>query len=267
MESDGATIGAFDAMAAPCGAVAGGRLDHGEQAGSQHAAFIREAMAGGLTMAFQPICFLEDGRVTGREALARFGTGPRWSPEQWFARAWEVGLGFELEMAAFGRAVAAAAQHPDPSWRLGVNLAPAVITDSRLAAQMEACPVVDRLVIEVTEHAVIDDYGPLVRSLETFRAAGARVAVDDAGAGYASLRHVLMIRPDIVKLDRSLISGIHADEAKQAMAVALISAAAGMGADVVAEGIEEESELSCVTGLGAQFGQGYLLGRPGPLPR
>ncbi len=235
-----------------------------EQERHLRAARVRDAIDGGLHMAFQPVMTLDTGRIAGHEALARFRTGPARPPDQWFAEAWSVGMGFELELAAFQQAVATAARVAGTRL-VSVNLSPGVLTDPRFAAQMETCPLADRLVLEVTEHAVVDDYGPLVRALHRYRAAGARVAVDDAGAGYASLRHVLILRPDLVKLDRSLVTGIHEDQAKRAVAVGIISSASELGATVVAEGIEEEAELRCVAGLGARLGQGYLLGRPSPL--
>ncbi len=240
------------------------RQRHDENERHLKAARIRDALDGGLHMAFQPVLSLDTGQVVGHEALARFRVGPARPPDQWFAEAWSAGLGYELEVAAFRRAVATA--FLSPSGRLvGVNLSPVVIADPRFAAEFDSCPIADRLVLEVTEHAVVDDYGPLCRALDRFRAAGARVAVDDAGAGYASLRHVLILRPDLVKLDRSLVTGIHDDQAKRAVAVGIISSARELGAEVVAEGIEVEAELRCVADLGARLGQGYFLGRPSPL--
>lgn len=225
---------------------------------------IFQAIDHGLRISFQPVVSLASRRVVGHEALSRFGTGPTRPPDQWFAQAWSVGLGFELETCAFQQAVSDAGQAQAARF-MSVNLSPVVLTDPRFAAQMESCSMVDRLILEVTEHAVVDDYDALTRALNRFRAAGARVAIDDAGAGHSSLRHVLILRPDIVKIDISLITGIHEDPAKQAVAAGIISSTRDLGAVIVAEGIEKEAELRCVADLGAHYGQGYLLGRPSPL--
>lgn len=225
---------------------------------------IREAMNGGLHIAYQPIVDLQSGRIAGHEALSRFREGPRRPPDQWFAEAWAVGLGFELEMVALRVALEGMARAD--TWQLlAVNVSPGVLTDRRFGGRLASCPLIDRLIIEVTEHAVVDDYGPLLRSLNELRAAGARVAVDDCGAGYASLRHVLTLRPDLVKLDRSLVTDLQNDQAKRAVASGIVALAGELGASIVAEGIETEAELRCVTDLGATYGQGYYLGRPSPL--
>ena len=118
------------------------------------------------------------------------------------------------------------------------------------------------VVIEITEHARIESY-PALR--EAFRSTDARVAVDDAGAGFASLRHILELRPDIVKLDIGLVRGIDGDPARQAMAAGLCEFAEQTGTTLIAEGIETEAEAEAVRCLGVRYLQGYLLGRPGPL--
>ena len=124
----------------------------------------------------------------------------------------------------------------------------------------------DRIVIEITEHAPVADYDELNAALGRLRRIGARLAIDDAGAGFASLRHILSLDPDIIKLDRSLIEGIATDRAQEALAAGLISFAEKSGATIVAEGIEIGEELDALRGLGVAYGQGFLLARPGPLP-
>jgi EAL domain-containing protein (putative c-di-GMP-specific phosphodiesterase class I) len=121
------------------------------------------------------------------------------------------------------------------------------------------------LVVELTEHAVVEDYDALNDALQPLRQHGIRVAVDDAGAGYASLRHVLHVKPDFIKLDISLISNIGEDRSKQSLAESIISFARESGIQLIAEGIETQDELRCVTELGVDYGQGYLLARPGPV--
>ncbi len=126
-------------------------------------------------------------------------------------------------------------------------------------------PHAGRLVLEITEHEAVEDYPSLVDALAPLRANGARVAIDDAGAGFASLRHTLRIAPDIVKLDMSLTRGIDADRGKRALAAALVSFAMEMDFALVAEGIETADELEALRQLGVGFGQGYFLAVPGPL--
>lgn len=123
-----------------------------------------------------------------------------------------------------------------------------------------------RLLLEVTEHSSIGDYGLLSEALAQLRKAGLRLAVDDAGSGYASFRHILKLRPDIIKLDQSLIRGIDHDPGSRALAAALITFARETGSCVIAEGVETEDELAALRVLGVGTAQGYLLGRPGSLP-
>lgn len=124
----------------------------------------------------------------------------------------------------------------------------------------------DRLVLELTEHAAVEDYEQLSRALEPFRAKGMRLAIDDVGAGFASMRHVLNLKPDLIKLDVSLTRGINGDTGRLAMSAAMVAFAERTGCMVVAEGVETEAELDTLRNIGVHFGQGYLLGRPSTLP-
>jgi EAL domain-containing protein (putative c-di-GMP-specific phosphodiesterase class I) len=123
-----------------------------------------------------------------------------------------------------------------------------------------------RVVVEITEHEAIEDYESLLPRLADLRARGVRVAIDDAGAGFASLRHTLRIAPDIVKLDISLTRDIGTDRGRQALASALVSFADEMRMTVVAEGIETAEELEMLLELGVRQGQGFFLAEPKPLP-
>jgi EAL domain-containing protein (putative c-di-GMP-specific phosphodiesterase class I) len=122
-----------------------------------------------------------------------------------------------------------------------------------------------RVVIEITEHEAVEEYDRLTQALQRVRERGARVAIDDAGAGFASLRHILLIDPEIIKLDVSLTSGIDSDARRRALATALITFAEEMDIAVVAEGIETALEHAALQALGVRFGQGYFIGRPEPL--
>jgi EAL domain-containing protein (putative c-di-GMP-specific phosphodiesterase class I) len=123
-----------------------------------------------------------------------------------------------------------------------------------------------RLLLEITEHHPIEDYDELLSALEPLRERGVRIAIDDAGAGYSSFRHILLIKPDVIKLDISITRGIDEDASRRALATALLSFAAEIGATLVAEGVETTAEKETLQQLGATLGQGYLFARPGPLP-
>lgn len=226
---------------------------------------IRRVLSGeGLSMVFQPIADIADGSVVGLEALARFAAEPQRTPDVWFGEAAEIGLLVELEIAAARAALARLEDLPEGSY-LSVNVSPATVTSPLFQQLIQLSPA-RRLVIEVTEHAPVEDYGSLADALRDFRSDGGRLAVDDAGAGFASLRHILRLAPDLIKLDVSLTRGIDADEASQALASALVSFASRIHAAIVAEGIETSEELATLRELGVAFGQGFFLARPGPVP-
>lgn len=121
--------------------------------------------------------------------------------------------------------------------------------------------------MELTERLAVDEYAPLLAALEPLRGCGLRIAIDDTGSGFASMRHVLQLRPDIIKLDRSLIAGLDRDPAQQALGAAMVEFAHDIGAQIVAERIETPAELATVTQLGMTSGQGYFQGRPRSTPR
>ncbi len=220
-----------------------------------------------IEMVFQPIFDLRTATVAGVEALARFsadsddGLG---TPDRWFAEAWSLGLGLDLELLAVSLALESARQRP-PDIFVAVNASPEAAVTSRFSDCLTEADATETLVVELTEHAVVDDYDALSVSLERIRRRGVRVAVDDAGAGYASLRHVLRLKPEFIKLDISLISEIDTDPSKLALAARMTAFARDIGSKVVAEGIESASQLQCVCELGVDYGQGFHLGFPGSI--
>lgn len=217
-----------------------------------------------LRMHFQPIVGLADGRLLGVEALARFEVEPRRTPDVWFAEAASVGLGVELEQAAVTAALAQLPALPSACY-VSVNLsAEAVMAPGTLELLTAVAP--ERLVVELTEHTEVADYGALTQQLAALRAAGVRLAVDDTGAGFASLRHILQLHPDVIKLDLALTRDVDTDPARRALAAALITFAGEIGAAVVAEGVETAGELTALRELRVDAVQGYYLGRPQPLP-
>lgn len=214
---------------------------------------------------FQPIYALDDGRLVGAEALTRFPDAtPTRSPDVWFAQAAEVGLGIDLELATARAALQAASDLPD-SVMLSLNVSPACVMDPRLG-QLLAQHADRRLVVELTEHAVVDDYAGLTARLHALRGRGVQVAVDDAGAGFASLQHVVRLTPDIIKLDISLTQHVRNDPVRRALAAALVQFAEQTGSTLVAEGIETVADLTIWQNLGAHAAQGFLLARPASAP-
>jgi len=147
---------------------------------------------------------------------------------------------------------------------LAVNVSPLLLAAGAVSTLLQSVPP-ERVVVELTEHIAIQDYCALSQMVEQLRANGARLAVDDTGAGISSLAHILSLRPDIIKLDRFLVSGVDTDPARRALAVALVGFASEIGAGVVAEGIETEGELNTLRALGIVLGQGFFLGRPCPV--
>jgi EAL domain-containing protein (putative c-di-GMP-specific phosphodiesterase class I) len=214
---------------------------------------------------FQPIYRLDDGQLFAVEALTRFETDPYEAPDLWFRRAEAAGIAVDLELAALTVAMASAEDRLGSEIALSLNCSPATILDPRLLRLVErAAP--RPVILEVTEHAVVSDYTRLGAAMSDLRARGVRLAVDDAGAGFASLRHIVRLAPEIIKLDISLTQDIRHDPIRRALADALIRFADQTGSWLIAEGIETSADLSAWRGLGAQAAQGLLLGRPGPLP-
>jgi diguanylate cyclase (GGDEF)-like protein len=213
----------------------------------------------GRQLVLQPIVDLRSGAAVAVEALTRFTDASR-DPGQWFAAASAVGLGRELEIAA---ADAALRLPTDAAPAVSVNLSPDAILGGALDDLLDHRDP-RGVIVEVTEHAAVSSYERLEQALAAHRAHGLRLAVDDVGAGYASLTHVLRMRPDILKIDISLVRGIDADPVRQALVAAMDGFSTQLGATLVAEGVETASELAQLLDLGVAHGQGFLLGRPAP---
>jgi EAL domain-containing protein (putative c-di-GMP-specific phosphodiesterase class I) len=216
-----------------------------------------------FALAYQPIVDLARRRVVGFEALARFTDAPIRPPNIWFDEAAQVGLGEILESMVVTEALHNLASLPQDTY-LTLNVSPATVLSTTFIPLMEHAPL-DRIVLEITEHVSISDYGALQAALAPLRAHGLRLAVDDAGAGYASFRHILQLSPEIIKLDISLTRDIDKDRTQRALAAALIRFAEETGSKVIAEGVETEAELATLQELRTNKAQGYLIGRPMPL--
>jgi diguanylate cyclase (GGDEF)-like protein len=213
-----------------------------------------------LRTVYQPWVELATGRLAGYEALTRIEGPEQRAPDEWFARAHRCGLGERLEALAIQTALATP-DRPEGTF-LSINLSPSVLTSPVVH---EALPEsLSRIVIEVTEQEAIVDLPGVERALDGFRRRGARIALDDAGVGYAGLQELMRLRPDIIKLDRSLICDLPQDPAKVALAESLVRFAQRTGAAVCGEGIEALEELVVLADLDMTYGQGYALARPGP---
>lgn len=212
---------------------------------------------------FQPVMDLRSGRVVGVEALARFGDPAVTAPDVLLAEASSMGLGLDLERAAALTALKEMGRLDEVCF-MSVNLSPSAIQSPWFPELVAQVPP-ERLVVEVTEHARVEDYDELTSALSGFRRSGGRLAIDDAGAGFASLRHILRLSPSIIKLDATLTRNINADPVRRALASALAGFAHNLGAAIVAEGIETAAEKDALMGLGIQFGQGRYLAAPSAL--
>lgn len=220
--------------------------------------------AAAFSPAFQPIVNLHDGTVVGHEALTRFADGQQ--PGLVFQAAARAGLGIALETACLRAALKAARRLPGKTY-LSLNASPELILAGNVGALLTGLR--RPLVLEVTEHVAIDDYNGLRRELKRLGPT-VRLAVDDAGAGYASFRHILELRPDFVKIDMGLVRGVDAEPARQALIAGMGYFAVKRKLHLIAEGIATRKELRTLRSLAVPYGQGYLLGRPqhghGPEP-
>src|SRR4051794_3874539 len=244
-----------------------GRTVRGVRGGVRPGSAQRPVIAGliergldAIQTVFQPVVERATGRAGGFEALTRIDAEPRRGPDEWFAQAHRVGLGDELEALAM-RAALNVPGRPEGTF-LALNVSPRALLSAPVRAALPQD--LTGIVIELTEHEVFGAAGELETELAALRARGARVALDDAGAGYAGLQQMIRIAPDILKLDRTLVHGAHADNSRQALLEALIGFASSTGAAVCAEGVEDLDDLRALVSLDVTYAQGYGLCRPGP---
>ena len=237
-----------------------------QQEEMERIAAVRAALEPGvISPVFQPIVDLTSGKTVGFESLARFNLEPVRGPDAWFHMAASVGHLEELELAAIREGVACLDRLPRGTY-LSLNLSPDTARAPDFERSLLGLPP-ERTVLEITEHAEVPDYLALREALTSFRKRGARLAVDDAGAGFASLRHILQLEPDIMKLDISITRNVDIDRSRRALASALASFGEEMGIELVAEGIETLAELQALRALGVRYGQGYFIGRPAAEPK
>jgi EAL domain-containing protein (putative c-di-GMP-specific phosphodiesterase class I) len=215
-------------------------------------------------MVFQPIIDLARGTVSAVEALSRFDGDPPEGPDVWFARADEAGCGPKLEAAAVRSSLSWMAELPE-TLVMNINVGAGALSDGLVQQELLGAPL-ERVVLEVTEQNLIEHPDESEDFLSRARELGAKVAIDDLGAGYAGLHRILDLRPDVIKLDRRMVSGLDQDPVKYALVGSTASFAASTGATVVAEGVEHEPELEALRSLAVSHAQGYHLGRPSTAP-
>jgi len=219
--------------------------------------------SGQFSIVYQTIWNMRSRQAVGFECLARFSASPSRPPNEWFAEAAEVGLGIALELAAIRAALGALPLLPTPL-HLAINASVETVLSGEFPSALHGLPL-ERIVLEITEHSEVENYQRLLNVLQPLRQGGLKLAVDDAGAGYSSLRHILDLQPDFIKLDMHLIRHIDLDPARRALASALIAFARDTNSSIIAEGIETASEFATLQTLGVEQAQGYFLARPMPL--
>ena len=227
-----------------------------EDAGRTRAQISKVIAEDRARIATQPVVEMRDGTVVGAEALSRFPMESLRNPAAWFTSAARVGMSVELETYTLRLALALLPRTQQGRF-LAINVSPRMV----LAGLPQGYDW-SRVVLELTEHMPVEDYTVLNAALAPLRAQGARLAVDDTGAGFASLRHILDLRPDIIKLDIGIIRDIDRDPRRAAVARMMMSFAHDQGVDVIAEGVETPAERDTLLDLGGRMGQGYLFGRP-----
>ncbi len=216
--------------------------------------------AGGPTVVLQPIVDLATGLRVGAEALSRFPADWGKPPDVCFAEAHSVGWGDQLELLALS---SAAAHLADVGGYVAMNVSPGTLTTDACLDLLDSMPL-PRILLELCEHDRVDDYVPLLDALAPLRARGLRLAIDDVGAGFSSLRHIVVTSPDVIKLDRTLVDGVTDDAVLRQLVGSLVAFGHGSGASVVAEGIETAQDAATLCTLGVDLGQGWHFGRPGP---
>jgi EAL domain-containing protein (putative c-di-GMP-specific phosphodiesterase class I) len=215
--------------------------------------------SGELNVVLQPIVSLVDGARVGAEALSRFP--PEWSmaPNEVFAEATSIDIGIELELLAAQRAID---NLPRISGYLSINFSPKTLLDERCRELLTGTPS-ERIIIELSEHDPVHDYRALAAALSPLREGGVRLAIDDVGVGFSSLRHIVVSAPDLIKLDLSIVTGVATDHVLRTLARSLAEFGHEVGALVVAEGVETKEDAIALREAGVDFGQGWYFGRPG----
>lgn len=217
---------------------------------------------------FQPIVSLSTRQILGYEALSRgpVGSGLE-SPERLLTLAEQAGLSFELDRLLRSMAMTHAVQLPSDR-KIFINTLASTAHDpdlatnrlSRFLQQLDIAP--SRVVFEFSERCNIGNHDGLLETLQNYRSLGVGLAIDDVGAGYSGLERIVALHPDYLKIDRSLVQDLHKLPVKRSVLQALMSLSETLGAEVIAEGIEQGADARALADLGIPYGQGHLLGKP-----
>ena len=221
---------------------------------------------------YQPIISLEDYSLFGYEALTRMKE-QNWfkGPQQLFDFAESVGEVYALDRHTREKAINGCIRL-EGEQRLFINVMAQILKapdfspgqTKDLLQQHRLTP--NNVVFEITERSTIEDFTIMKKALEHYRNQGYQIAIDDVGAGYSSLQSVVELRPDYLKVDRSIISNIHRDEMKNYILHTLMELSVKLDIPLIAEGIEHEEVLVKLKAMGVHYAQGYLIGRPAPFP-
>lgn len=214
----------------------------------------------GMHIVYQPIVDLATRHRVGSEALSRFPQEWNKPPDVCYAEAFAAGFGETLEFRTIARAVDGART---AGGYVSLNICVPTVLHPDFQARMAELPL-HRILLELTEQHAVDDYDAVISRLAPLRQQGMRLAIDDVGAGYSSLRHLVALTPDVLKLDRSIVDGVGKDPVLESLIRSLVSFARTTGARLVAEGVEEEIDAALLTAIGVDYGQGWLFGRPMP---
>jgi EAL domain-containing protein (putative c-di-GMP-specific phosphodiesterase class I) len=194
------------------------------------------------------------------EALSRFTMHPSLGPEWWFEQAQRTDMQIELEVTAISKALSHLHELPERTY-LTVNASPLTVSSPLFFDAVRGVPK-DRLVVELTEREIIQETSPLMRALSILREKRIGIAIDDVGAGYAGLSTIVSLKPNVLKLDRSLVSQVQDCTVKQSLTEAMVHFAKEMNAFLIAEGVETAAEHKTLAALGVRLGQGYFYARP-----
>lgn len=255
------------AMMHVCADMTAKQIDKVRQAGRRQREMqerLRPILAGErISMLYQPIYDLQAHRVVGFEALSRFADSQQKSPDILFNEARAAGMGVELEAKAIELGLQGLRHFPSDIY-ISVNASPETILSPVLHEIFKHVPT-ERVTLEITEHAAVEQYQELAAALRPIRNSGVKLAVDDAGAGYASFRHILQLAPDRIKVDCSLTRHIDTDPARRALIAAFVRFSQDTGTRLIAEGVETTTELQALQELGVAKAQGFFLSPPLPL--
>jgi len=212
----------------------------------------------------QPIVSLDTMKVAGYEALTRLGIKEFQMPDDYFRIALQANMLTLVDHQCFKACIAAAALVPaEVLWHL--NIFPSTLANIPVKDLLAAFPLPLRsgsYCLEISEQQVLSDLSQLSKVVHALKKAGLRIAMDDVGFGRTSLESLILLKPDIIKIDKSWVQNVSSDSVKRETIQMVMKVVHAIGAEAVAEGIETEEDLVAIRELGITYGQGYLLGRP-----